>query len=76
MKKYKMTKEEYFKKYPDYCTNCNGYGGWETKTPVFERNGCPECFEKQICPRCGNHVNDLFECETCEWKIGTDGVPN
>ena len=70
-----MTKEEYFEKYPNYCKNCNGYGGRETRTPYFQRNGCPECFEKELCPRCKIKLSVSFECDTCGWKIGTDGVP-
>jgi hypothetical protein len=68
-----LNRKEYIDKYPNYCKECNGYGGTKTYSPNFQMKGCQYCFEKFICPKCEGDLNDLYECANCNWTLDDEG---
>ena len=61
-------RQEYAAKWPKYCRKCEGWGGFSYSydpSPAGVSLGpgsmqdwdpCPECTEKELCPRCGGPV--------------------
>lgn len=78
--------DEYNQKYPYHCKKCDGWGGfYSTYNPSLsgvslgygyftDFNPCQDCYDKGICPRCGEKVfsNEDLEngdviCSKCGW---------
>ncbi|MHA2066250.1 MAG: hypothetical protein ACXABY_17900 [Candidatus Thorarchaeota archaeon] len=73
LKEWKLDLATYIKQWPDYCKECNGWGG-QTSTydpspagislsPGYmtDYDPCGECVEKDICPRCAEKSVKLIE---------------
>ena len=79
----------YTKTYPHYCRHCEGEGfiyhagclvsyGSTTARLLPEKEECPSCTAKNLCPRCESSLNNLpeppdiysdyFLCPTCGWS--------
>jgi len=63
-----MDKNEYKKKYPNYCRDCKGWGMFKRMSPDIFIWDC-KCIENGHCPRCGelNTLNKMDECSKCGW---------
>lgn len=67
--------EEYVAKWPDYCNNCYGAGGFSHAgsywvPPDFE--SCTECIGKGKCPRCGAETftdDETIICSSCQFSL-------
>jgi hypothetical protein len=78
----------YIKENPNYCKNCEGWGGFaSTYDPsppgvslgsgsMQDWDACPECTDAGICPRCGAPYDiDLDTCLECDWTSMSPGLP-
>lgn len=76
--RYQKAVEEYEQKWPNWCRNCFGMGGFVIRNYPSEPDDyeiCSHCMEKGVCPRCGQtvwDVEDVFEfpttCPKCGWQ--------
>ena len=87
-------RQEYAAKWPGYCKKCEGCGAFSTQydpSPagvslgpgsMMDCDPCPECAEKELCPRCGGPMpydDDQPDkpCASCGWNgyEETPGMP-
>ena len=70
-----QAQEEYDKKYPNYCIECEGTGG----QVYYENHGlpgvsesffepCEACLTQDICPRCGHKHESRYLNATGDWE--------
>jgi len=68
MQKYLKDVEDWKSRWPNYCPDCNGWGGAAERydpSPTgvalspgyfYEFEPCPSCTSKNNCGRCGDHL--------------------
>lgn len=86
--KIEQARQQYDNDYPNHCRKCQGWGGHtSTYDPspagvslgsghMIDFDPCPHCYEKGICPRCGEEKLDVQKmeegdptfCHGCGWK--------
>jgi hypothetical protein len=82
---------EYQARWPNYCRKCNGWGSktvydsieaWGANCSMPSEEPCPDCLEKDLCPRCGVLMGLDWEnityaaCPHCGWsEEEADGCP-
>ena len=65
--------DEYATRFERYCKLCDATGCATIMTgDGFKDVLCPNCYEKDICPRCGTKSldldsNDEIYCKNCNW---------
>ena len=83
-----MTRTEFNEKYPNHCRKCNGSGliyHYFDPSPagvhigiggmMEDADACPDCFEKGLCPMCGEKLPEDYSgwssCPACGWDEAT-----
>lgn len=68
----------YKARWPKSCACCGGHGiltSYDSDTGYDDSDWCPDCSEKSLCPRCGEH-HELWDedtgevmhaCPSCGW---------
>ncbi|MHA2046156.1 MAG: hypothetical protein ACW99G_15295 [Candidatus Thorarchaeota archaeon] len=83
--RYYEKKAAFIHKWGDHCRTCGGQGGkygqydpsgygvMLSPGAMVEFHECPDCLDKNICPRCGENIvrrNDIDQtaCLHCDWS--------
>lgn len=75
--------------WPNHCKTCHGWGGfYSTYDPspsgvslgpgtMDDFDTCPDCSDRDLCPRCGVSLPHDFvaSCKACGWTTDTPGRP-
>ena len=70
-----MNSAEFEKKYPKYCKRCKGWGLFKSPNPSL--NECNDCIGKELCARCGEKIDVMYNCNSCGWNSSDEnrGLP-
>lgn len=64
--------------WPCYCKACDGMGmkEWYDVETGYDGEPCPNCMEKDKCPRCGemflSSEDEEVPCSHCGWNWGSN----
>lgn len=92
MRRAAIRRSAFLRFYPDYCRTCSAYGiEWrEDYEGMLQDYDCPDCLEKDLCPRCKTLTMVMKQdtlsieyqtCSKCKWRGDDDygdkyGLPN